>query len=83
MTSGRFCPQWFETAPNPLPGGSTDKERRLPPALRQTKKRSFAARAFAGAGLAYLTGCPCIKSIWSPTYILLAGGLSFALLGAL
>ena len=42
-----------------------------------------AAAAFAGAGLAYLTGCPCIKSIWSPTYILLAGGISFAMLGAL
>ena len=43
----------------------------------------WSAAAFAGAGFAYLTGCPCIKSIWSPTYILLAGGISFALLGAL
>ena len=42
-----------------------------------------AAAAFAGAGLAYLTGCPCIKNIWTPTYILLAGGISFAMLAAL
>ena len=43
----------------------------------------WSAAAFAGAGLLYLTGCPCIKSIWSPTYILLTGGISFAMLGAL
>lgn len=43
----------------------------------------WAVGSLAGAGVAYLTGCRCIKSIWSPTYILLSGGLSFALLGAL
>ncbi len=42
-----------------------------------------AAAAFVGAGLAYLTGCPCIKSIWTPTYLLLAGGISFAMLAVL
>ena len=43
----------------------------------------WAAALLAGAGFARLTGCPCIKTIWSPTYILLTGGISFALLGAL
>ena len=43
----------------------------------------WAAALLAGAGLARLTGCLCIKSIWSPTYILLTGGISFAMLGAL
>ena len=42
-----------------------------------------AVAALVGAGIAYLTGCRCIKSIWSPTYILLSGGISFALLAAL
>ena len=42
-----------------------------------------AGAALVGAGFACLTGCRCIKSIWSPTYILLAGGISFAMLGAL
>ena len=39
--------------------------------------------ALAGSGVAYLTGCRCVKPLWSPTYVLLAGGISFALLGAL
>ena len=43
----------------------------------------WAAALLAGAGLALLTGCRCIKPIWSPTYILLSGGISFAMLGAL
>ena len=36
----------------------------------------------AGAFMAWSTGCRCIKSIWSPTYILVSGSLSFFLLGA-
>ena len=42
----------------------------------------WAAVLGVGAWLAYLTGCPCIKSMWNPGYILLAGSISFALMGA-
>jgi predicted acyltransferase len=42
----------------------------------------WAAVLGAGAYLAHLTGCPCIKSMWNPGYILLAGSISFALMGA-
>lgn len=45
----------------------------------------LAASALCGLGawLAGLTGCPCFKSIWSPTYILVAGTCSFGMLGVL
>ena len=42
----------------------------------------WSAALGAGAYLAYLTGCPCIKWMWNPGYILLAGSISFALMGA-
>ena len=42
----------------------------------------WAAALLAGAVLSLLLGCPCIKPLWTPTYILLSGGISFALLGA-
>ena len=42
----------------------------------------WAAVLGVGAGLAYLAGCPCIKNMWNPGYILLAGSISFALMGA-
>ena len=42
----------------------------------------WSAALAAGALIAWLTGCRCIKSIWSPTYILVSGSLSFILLGA-
>ena len=52
--------------------------------MRKTAKLFvWSAALLAGAGLALLTGCRCIKSIWSPTYILLSGGISFAMLGAI
>ena len=41
----------------------------------------WAAALGAGALLAWLTGCPCIKNMWNPGYILLAGSISFALMG--
>ena len=43
------------------------------------------ASALCGVGalVAWATGCPCFKSIWSPTYILVAGTCSFAMLGVL
>ena len=42
----------------------------------------WSAALLAGAVLSLLLGCPCIKPLWTPTYILLSGGISFALLGA-
>ena len=34
-----------------------------------------------GAWIASLTGCKCIKCLWTPGYILLTGSISFALMG--
>lgn len=40
----------------------------------------FAAALGAGGGLAMLTGCPCVKPSWNPTYILVAGSIATAFL---
>lgn len=40
----------------------------------------WSAALAAGAFMAWSTGCRCIKSIWSATYILVSGSLSFFLL---
>ena len=40
----------------------------------------FALALGLGGGIALLTGCPCVKPSWNPTYILVAGAIATALL---
>jgi predicted acyltransferase len=51
--------------------------------MKTAKLFAWSVALLAGAGLAYLTGCRCVKPLWTPTYVLLCGSISFALLGAL
>lgn len=43
----------------------------------------WAAACGLGACVTFATGCPCIKGLWTPTYLLIAGACSFAELAAL
>jgi len=40
----------------------------------------FALALGVGGGITLLTGCPCVKPSWNPTYILVAGSIATALL---
>ena len=40
----------------------------------------FAVALSGAGGLALLTGCPCVKPSWNPTYILVAGAIATGLL---
>ena len=62
--------------------GQTLKGEALSGGQKTVRLFTWAAVLGVGAYLAYLTGCPCIKSMWNPGYILLAGSISFALMGA-
>jgi len=44
---------------------------------------AWAAACGLGACVAFATGCPCIKGLWTPTYILIAGACSFVELAGL
>ena len=43
----------------------------------------WAAACGLGACVTFATGCPCIKGLWTPTYLLIAGACSFAELAVL
>ena len=61
--------------------GQILQKKEKPANLRMLYLMLWALILAAGAFVAWLTGCRCIKSIWSPTYILLSGSLSFFMLG--
>ncbi|MBR3222276.1 MAG: DUF5009 domain-containing protein [Kiritimatiellae bacterium] len=50
------------------------------PARKSGLLALFALALGAGGGIALLTGCPCVKPSWNPTYILVAGSIATALL---
>ena len=63
--------------------GQLLKESEISGGRKTVRLLIWAAVLGVGALLAHLSGCPCIKSFWSPTYILVAGSLSLALLAVL
>ena len=50
------------------------------PARKSGMLALFALALGLGGGLTLLTGCPCVKPSWNPTYILVAGSIATALL---
>ena len=50
------------------------------PARKSGMLAVFALALGAGGGIAMLTGCPCVKPSWNPTYILVSGAIAAALL---
>ena len=50
------------------------------PAKKSGMLALFALCLGAAGGVALLLGCPCVKPSWNPTYILVAGAISTALL---
>ncbi|MBR2838888.1 MAG: DUF5009 domain-containing protein [Kiritimatiellae bacterium] len=50
------------------------------PARKSGTLALFAVALGLGGGLALLTGCPCVKPSWNPTYILVSGSIATALL---
>ena len=49
--------------------------------VRKSAMLALFAVALSGAGgIALLTGCPCVKPSWNPTYILVAGAIATGLL---
>ena len=50
------------------------------PAKKSGMLALFALALGVGGGIALLTGCPCVKPSWNPTYILVAGSIATALL---
>jgi len=50
------------------------------PAKKSGVLALFALALAAGGGIALLTGCPCVKPSWNPTYILVSGSIATALL---
>ena len=50
------------------------------PARKSGMLALFALALGIGGGFALLTGCPCVKPSWNPTYILVAGSIATALL---
>ena len=56
------------------------KRERWSPAKKSGMLALFALALGAGGGITMLTGCPCVKPSWNPTYILVAGSIATALL---
>ena len=50
------------------------------PARKSGMLALFALALGAGGGIALLTGCPCVKPSWNPTYILVSGSIATGLL---
>ena len=50
------------------------------PARKSGMLALFALALGVGGGIMLLTGCPCVKPSWNPTYILVAGAIATALL---
>ena len=50
------------------------------PAKKSGMLALFALALGAGGGIALLTGCPCVKPSWNPTYILVSGSIATGLL---
>lgn len=50
------------------------------PARKSGMLAVFALALGVGGGVAMLTGCPCVKPSWNPTYILVSGAIAAALL---
>lgn len=50
------------------------------PARKSGLLALFALALGLGGGIALLTGCPCVKPSWNPTYILVAGSIATAIL---
>ena len=50
------------------------------PAKKSGMLAVFALALGAGGGIAFLTGCPCVKPSWNPTYILVSGSIATGLL---
>ena len=61
--------------------GQVLKDESLSGRRRTARLFIWAAALGAGAWLADLVGCKCIKNMWNPGYIMLAGSISFALMG--
>ena len=56
------------------------KAKEWSPARKSGMLAVFALALGAGGGIALLTGCPCVKPSWNPTYILVSGAIAAALL---
>ena len=50
------------------------------PAKKSGMLAIFALALGVGGGIALLTGCPCVKPSWNPTYILVSGSIATGLL---
>ena len=50
------------------------------PARKSGMLAVFALALGVGGGITLLTGCPCVKPSWNPTYILVSGAIATALL---
>ncbi len=50
------------------------------PARKSGLLALFSLALAAGGGVALLTGCPCVKPSWNPTYILVAGAIAMGFL---
>ena len=56
------------------------KAKEWSPARKSGMLALFALALGAGGGIAMLTGCPCVKPSWNPTYILVSGAIATGLL---